>query len=293
MRAAITAIATARTNRSTARLQETVRVCALMVCLRRLKPRFGCVRARHPLRRFRTARRIALGLPAVRRPVQSSLVSTLVLPGRFHAVLFDMDGLLLDSEPLWASAEGELLELHGDRLTPEDREATHGRALADSARAYAERLPETTADQLQAELLELMRERYLAGAPLHRGAAELVRALVGKVRLGVATSTTTPLVEVALTGVGLLDAFEIVSSGADLGRGKPDPTVFLEGCRRLDTEPAHAVAFEDSPVGVMAAHAAGMFVVGVPDRAGVEPRLLAAGADLIIDSLADVVVEGA
>jgi len=214
-----------------------------------------------------------------------------VLPGRFGAALFDMDGLLLDSEPLWAEAEAELLERHGARLTAEDRTATHGRAMADSARVYAARLPGTTAAALEAELLELMRKRYLAGAPLHRGAADLVRSLVGKVRLGVATSTTRPLVEVALQSVGLLDAFEIVSSGADLGRGKPDPTVFLEGCRLLGTDPAHAVAFEDSPVGVQAAHAAGMFVVGVPDRDGVAERLLASGADLLIDSLADVVVE--
>ena len=218
---------------------------------------------------------------------------SLVLPGRFRAALFDMDGLLLDSEPLWIGAEAELLERHGDRFTEADRDATHGRALDDSVRAYADRLPEVTVEQLKAELMGLMRERYAAGAPLHRGAADLVRALVGRVRLGVATSTTTPLVELALQGVGLLDAFEIVSSGADLGAAKPDPRVFLEGCRRLGTDPAHAVAFEDSPVGVMAAHAAGMFVVGVPDRDGVAGRLVAAGADLLLDSLADVVVEGA
>ena len=220
-------------------------------------------------------------------------MTALVLPRRFRAVLFDMDGLLLDSEPLWAEAEAELLERHGDRLTEADREASHGRALPDSARAYSKRLGGMDAALIEAELLDLMRAKYLAGAPLHRGAAELVRALVGRVRLGVATSTTTPLVELALRGAGLLDAFEIVASGSDLGAGKPDPTVFIEGCRLLSTDPEHAVAFEDSPVGVQAARAAGMFVVGVPDRPGVGPALISAGADLLIDSLEDVVVEGA
>ncbi len=215
-------------------------------------------------------------------------VDHLVLPGRFRAALFDMDGLLLDSEPLWHDAEDALLARHGDRLTPEDRLATHGRALADSVRVYAARLPGTTEAQLEAELLGLMRERYLAGVPLHDGAWGLVRALAGRLRMGVATSTATPLAELALGGAGILDAFEIVASGADLGRGKPDPTVYLEGCRMLATDPAHAIAFEDSPVGVMAAHAAGLFTVGVPARPEVGPRLLAAGADLLLGSLAEV-----
>ena len=225
--------------------------------------------------------------------VQCPLVAALVLPRRFRAVLFDMDGLLLDSEPLWIGAEAELLERHGDRLTEADREASHGRALRDSASAYSKRLGGIDPALIEVELLELMRARYLAGAPLHRGAEELVRALVGRVRLGVATSTPTLLAELALRGAGLLDAFEIVASGSDLGAGKPDPTVFLEGCRLLSTDPEHAIAFEDSPVGVRAASAAGLFVVGVPDRPGVAPALIAAGADLLIDSLEDVVVEAA
>ena len=136
-----------------------------------------------------------------------------------------------------------------------------------------------------------MRARYLIGAPLRPGAGRLVRSLVGRLRLGVASSTTTPLVQLALEGVGLLDAFEVIASGSDLGAAKPHPAAFLEGCRLLDTDPAHAIAFEDSPVGVQAAHAAGLFVVGVPDRDGVAPGLLAAGADLLIDTLEDVVVQ--
>jgi HAD superfamily hydrolase (TIGR01509 family) len=218
-------------------------------------------------------------------------VTSLLLPGRFRAVLFDMDGLLLDSEPLWVSAETELLERHGDRFTEADREATHGRALAESVAAYAERLGGVDAAALEAELLELMRARYQAGAPLRPGARSLVRGLVGRVRLGVASSTTTPLVRLALEGVGLLDAFEIIASGSDLGRAKPHPAAFLEGCRLLGVEPGHAVAFEDSPVGVRAAHAAGLFVVAVPDREGVAAGLVAAGADLVLGSLQDVGLE--
>jgi HAD superfamily hydrolase (TIGR01509 family) len=218
-------------------------------------------------------------------------VIPLVLPGRFRAALFDMDGLLLDSEPLWAASEADLLARHGARFTEEDRGATHGRALADSVAVYADRLGGLDRAALEVELLELMRARYLDGAPLRPGAGRLVRSLVGRMRLGVASSTTTPLVQLALESVGLLDAFEIIASGSDLGAAKPHPAAFLEGCRLLDTDTAHAIAFEDSPVGVQAAHAAGLFVVGVPDRAGVAPGLLAAGADLLIDTLEDVVVE--
>jgi HAD superfamily hydrolase (TIGR01509 family) len=224
--------------------------------------------------------------------VKSPFVTAVILPGQFRAVLFDMDGLLIDSEPLWMAAETELLERHGVSFTDTDRVESHGRALQDSVRAYSLRVPDVPPAQLEAELLGIIRRHYMTGAPLHAGAAELVRALSGRVRLGVASSTPSPLVRIALEGVGLLDAFEIVASGADLGAGKPDPAVFLDGCRRLETDPVHAIAFEDSPVGVRAARAAGLFVVGVPDRDGVAERLLAAGADLLVDSLEDVIVEG-
>ena len=218
-------------------------------------------------------------------------MSTINLPGRFRGVLFDMDGLLIDSEPFWADAEAELLARRGVDFTAEDRAATHGRALAESVAVYAKRLGGLDPVALEAEMLELIRKRYEAGAPLHTGAGELVRGLAGRMPIGVASSTTAPLIKLALQAVGLLGLFDTITSGTDLGNPKPHPAAFLEGCRGLGTDPADTVAFEDSPVGVRAARAAGMYVVGVPDRRGLAPVLLAAGADLVINSLADVLID--
>jgi HAD superfamily hydrolase (TIGR01509 family) len=218
-------------------------------------------------------------------------VTTLVLPDRFRGVLFDMDGLLIDSEPLWADAEAELLARHGASFNDDDREATHGRALAESVAVYAKRLGGDPV-AFEAELLALIRERYEAGVPLQPGARNLVTGLAGRMPIGIASSTTAPLIRLVLEGVGLWGAFQTISSGTDLGNPKPHPAAFLEGCRGLGTAPADTVAFEDSPVGVRAARAAGLFVVGVPEREGLGAVLTAAGADLIIGSLADVVVAG-
>jgi HAD superfamily hydrolase (TIGR01509 family) len=215
--------------------------------------------------------------------------ATLVLPGRYRAAIFDMDGLLLDTEPLWVEAERELLERHGDVFTDADREATHGRAAADSAAAYAPRLGLPAAD-IEREMLDIMLEHYEAGSPLRPGARSLIEALDGRMALAVASNTTAPLVERALRAAGL-HVLVVVASGADIGRPKPLPDAYLEACRLLGVAPGDAVAFEDSPTGVRAAVTAGLTAVGVPDRGDVD--LAAAGAHVLLASLADVVVEPA
>lgn len=209
------------------------------------------------------------------------------LPGRFRAAVFDMDGLLVDSEPLWARAEAELLVRHGDRFTPADAKATHGRSIEDTVAAYARRLRVVDEAALRGELIELMRAHYRVGAPLRPGSRDLVRFLEGHLLLAIASNTDGDLVRLALDRTGLLDAFGAIVSGADLGRAKPDPAVYLAACRALGVEPRDAVAFEDSPAGVRAAKAAGMTCVGVPDRQDVD--LAAAGADVVVESLAELV----
>jgi HAD superfamily hydrolase (TIGR01509 family) len=209
----------------------------------------------------------------------------LVLPGRFRAAVFDMDGLLLDTEPMWHDAERELLERRGDVFSEADRAASHGRSLGETAIVYADRLG-LTAATIEQEISEIMLAHYLAGAPLHAGARALVDGLAGRIPMAVASNTTAVLVRQALGAVGL--AIPVVVSGMDLGRAKPQPDVYVEACRLLGVAPADAVAFEDSPMGVRSAAVAGLFVVGVPERA--EAGLVEAGADVILGSLADIVL---
>jgi HAD superfamily hydrolase (TIGR01509 family) len=217
----------------------------------------------------------------------------LVLPGPYVAVVFDMDGLLVDSEPLWAEAEGELFARHGHVYTGEDAAGTHGRSVEDTIHVYTAKLGVVEPAVIEAELLGLMRVRYEAGAPLMPGARELVEGLRGRVPLGVASNTNGWLVRLALEGLGLLDAFGAVVSGADIGSPKPRPDAYLEACRLLGVEPRRTLAFEDSPAGVRSARAAGLTVVGVPERDGIATELVAAGAHQVIDSLVAVTVSPA
>ncbi len=216
--------------------------------------------------------------------------ASFVLPGGYAAAVFDMDGLLLDTEPLWAAAEADLLARRGLPYTAADAAATHGRSVADVIAIYAARMGGVDPAVLEAELMDLAEARYVAGPALMPGALALVQALHGRLPLAVASNTASSLVRGALERAGLLSAFETVASGADLGRGKPHPAVYLAACAALGVAPARAVAFEDSPTGVRSARDAGLAVVGVPERDGVD--LAAEGAFLVLGSLRDVCVEG-
>ncbi len=208
-----------------------------------------------------------------------------MLPGRFRGVVFDMDGILLDSEPLWLATYRELMRRHGHELTAADRAATLGRALDDSAAVLAPRLGRPT-QAVAAEIAQGMLEQYRVGARLHAGARALVEALDGRVPIAVATNTDLGFAHEALGAAGL-GALRVVASGAALGRPKPFPDVYLEACRLIGVAPGDAVAFEDSPSGVRAAVDAGLVVVGVPES-GVD--LSGSGAHAVIASLTEVVV---
>ena len=216
-------------------------------------------------------------------------MTTITLPGRFAAAVFDVDGLLVDTERIWADAETALLARHGHMFTEDDRIATVGRPVEVAIPIYGRRigLADDQLPALRAELLALFAERTRSVEP-QRGARELVTALRGRLPLAVASGSPRSVVEAVLDGVGLIDAFDVIVTSDEVVEHKPAPESYLLACRLLGVGPRDAVAFEDSTPGIRSATAAALYCVAVP-TAGAD----ASAADLVLPSLDAVIVEDA
>ena len=211
-------------------------------------------------------------------------------PGSQPPVVFDMDGILLDSEAAWTRAETRLFARYGRTYGAEEKRLLIGGSLEDTA-GHMERLlgrPGGSSDLLH-ELRELAAEEFAGPVEPMPGALELVGELrdLGR-RVAVASNSERRLVDLALTGSGLADSFGAVVAGDEVPYPKPAPDLYLEACRRLGTSPHRAVAVEDSPRGAAAARAAGLFVVGIPYLPD-----LPVEADLVASSLKDPAVRAA
>jgi HAD superfamily hydrolase (TIGR01509 family) len=204
---------------------------------------------------------------------------------RILAVVFDMDGVLLDSEPLHHRVVNELLAEHGLRVDDALYRRYLGTTLEDTWADLIRRfgLPGSVAnyrDRYDAAILEAYR-RHAVPAP---GALELVQGLRARgLKLGLASSSRTAWVETALARLGLAGAFDAVVTGEMVVRGKPAPEIYLLAAHRLSVPPERCLAIEDAPAGVAAARAAGMTVVAVrtPYTAG----LPFDGATWVLDGL--------
>ena len=204
-----------------------------------------------------------------------------------QAVVFDLDGVLIDSEELWDEVREQLARERGGRW--------HERAQADmmgmSSPEWSLYLHDVIGlddrpEKLNAEVIRRMQARYAVHLPLIDGATEAVRRLARAFRLALASSSNRPLIEMVLAGMGVDALFETTVSSEEVERGKPAPDVFLEAARRLDVDPARCAAIEDSANGIRAAHAAGMRVVAIPNRRYPPPPEVLALANETLDSLA-------
>jgi HAD superfamily hydrolase (TIGR01509 family) len=207
------------------------------------------------------------------------------------AVVFDNDGLLLDTEPCWTLAEQALFARYGREFDLAAKRALVGTSPKTSA-PILERLlgGADTGQRLSEQLYSLALDEIAKGAAPRRGAAELVSRLrAAGLPLAVASNSPRQHLLAGLRRTGLHDAFDVVLGVDDVANPKPAPDLYLAACAGLAAAPADAVALEDSPPGVAAARAAGLRVIGIPSVAGVALT----AADMVAGSLADAAVHQA
>jgi HAD superfamily hydrolase (TIGR01509 family) len=182
------------------------------------------------------------------------------------AVIFDLDGVLIDSEQLWNEAKEALVREAGGRWREHAPRAMMGMSSPEWSAYLRDQLGvDRDVDEINRDVVRRMERRYRAAVPLLPGAADVVRALGRRWPLGLASSSNREIIDLALDAAGLADAFVATVSSEEVGRGKPAPDVYLEAARRVGVQPERCVAVEDSSNGLRAAAAAGMAVIAAPN----------------------------
>ena len=209
-----------------------------------------------------------------------------------EVVVFDMDGVIVDSEQVWDDVREQLAKERGGRWHGGAQAAMMGMSSPEwSAYMHDEiGLPESP-EEINIEVVERMLERYRERLPLIDGAVDAVRRLAAEFRLGVASSSNRPLIETVLERAGVAQLFDAVVSSEEVDRGKPAPDVYLAAMLRLGAEPAATAAIEDSSNGIRAAHAAGMRVIALPNAHYPPAPDALALADAVVASPAELTPE--
>ncbi|WP_199428946.1 HAD family hydrolase [Qaidamihabitans albus] len=202
-----------------------------------------------------------------------------------EAVVFDLDGVLVDSEQLWDEVRRSVVAEHGGRWTAEATRAQQGMSTPEWARYLVEELGARLSPEKAAEVvIERMAARYAEGPPVLPGAAGALRTVAGEYPVAIASSSPPVLIDAFLAATGAADLVPVAVSSEQVRAGKPAPDVYLEAAGRLGARPAACVAVEDSTNGLRAALAAGMTVVGVPNpHFPPDPEVLARVAVTIPD----------
>lgn len=205
------------------------------------------------------------------------------------AVIFDLDGLLLDSESAWDGVRRELVAAHGLPWPEEATSAMMGMSAPEwSAYLRDELRVPLSVSEISERVVASVLEGYASGLPLLPGASAAVERMAARWPLGLASSSNREVIERVMDVSGWGAVFGAWVSSEEVARGKPAPDVFLEALRRLGVDGARAAGIEDSHNGILAARAAGLRVIAVPNREFPPGAEALAAADVVAGSLDEV-----
>jgi HAD superfamily hydrolase (TIGR01509 family) len=202
------------------------------------------------------------------------------------AVIFDLDGVLIESEQVWNDARRELVQESGASWREDAQRTMMGMSSVEWSRYMGDELGvPMSPEAISAAVVERVERRYRKRLPLIPGAREAVASLAERFPLAVASSANRPLIALALRLAGLTHLFQAEVSSEEVARGKPAPDVYLEAARRISVEPGRCAAVEDSTNGLRSAAAAGTRVVAIPNRAFPPEQAALALADVVLTSI--------
>ena len=207
------------------------------------------------------------------------------------AVVFDLDGVLVDSEQVWDEVREALAHERGGRWHEGAQRDMMGMSSGEWSRYMHDRIGlSEPPEEINRLVVERMLERYAAGPPWLPGAVETVRRLAADFVLGLASSSNRELIDRVVEAGGIAGCFRATVSSEEVAAGKPAPDVYLEVARRLGADPHECTAIEDSHNGIRSAKAAGMRCVAIPN-AHFPPGDAVAEADAVVESLSEVTPE--
>lgn len=183
------------------------------------------------------------------------------------AVLFDLDGTLVDSMWVWRDIDIDFLNAIGQKLPDDLQKCIEGMSFTETAEYFKKRFGiKDDIEDIKAKWNKMAYDKYTSEVKLKKGAKEfLARLKADGILVGIASSNSMTLIEGALKAEGVLDYFDAITTACEAGAGKPAPDIYLLAAKKLDVEPGSCLVFEDIPMGIMAGNAAGMTTVAVED----------------------------
>jgi HAD superfamily hydrolase (TIGR01509 family) len=208
------------------------------------------------------------------------------------AVVFDLDGVIVDSEQVWDEVRVAYVRESGRPFPERATRDMMGMSSPEWSRYLSEKLGVPgTPEEINAAVVSRMLDRYAHGPPFIDGAVDAVRRIAERWPVAVASSSNRELIDVVLAEAGLDSLGRVSVSSEEVARGKPAPDVYLEALRRLGVEPSRAVAVEDSHNGIRSAKSAGMRVIAIPNPHFPPDEEALALADVVLDSIRELTVE--